>query len=206
MSGLSEKEWEAARELLSCLAHDLNNFLSPLCLYGEVLEESLTDPVQKQKASAILRRSESMKELIASAQWIYKEDEKSEAFQAETFARRFAALTNSSFKANGVSTFWVLPKQATKIPGEALSGRFRLAIQIRRLAAEVPPSSTALILLNKPATPVFARVFSGEEAEAAAKRFRLEESAITALDDAAIESLVSSLAKCKPYDLSHAAD
>jgi hypothetical protein len=203
MSGLSEEEWEAARELISCLAHDLNNFLSPLCLYGEVLEESLADPVQKQKATVILRRSESMKELIASARLIYKEED-GEAFQAEAFARRLAVLTRSSFQAKGVNVFWVLPKQAAEITGEIFSGRFRLAIWARRLAAEIPYSGTALILLNAPAMPVFARLFSGAEAEAAARRFRLEESAITALDEAAIENLLASLAKCKYFDFSSA--
>ncbi len=201
MAGLSDEEWEAARALLKSLAHDLNNLLAPLYLYGEVLEESLMDPVQKQRASAILQRSRSMQDLVESARWIYKEKEDGEALDAEIFCRRLAALTRSLFQEKSLRACWVVPKQPAKFPGITSPRRFRLAAQIGQLASQAPPSTTVLIIFAAPGLPAVARAYTGKDVASAAKRFEISESSVTPLDDAAIESLVASLGKCQAREL-----
>ncbi len=201
MSGLNEEEWEAARALMRAFTHDLNNLISPLFLYTEMLQESLSDPALKQRAEAILQRSQAMKALVDGSRWVYRGDEDAEQHVPEAFFRRLSAVTRSFFQQGGVEAYWVVASKAEPLPASVITGRFILAEKVRLLAVEAAHGSSMVIIFRPAGSDVVLRAYIGERAATAASRFMLAPSATTVLPEASIEGLLSQLSGCNVIEV-----
>ncbi len=201
MSGLPEEEWEAARALLKALAHDLNNLLSPLYLYGEILEESLADPVLKQKAASILHRSEAMRKLVEDSRWLYRSDEDAELRKPGLFCGQMAALTGHFFSGGSVKACWAAPKGGGEVPANVIARRLLLVSRVQRLASELEQGATVLLLFGFRDVPATLRAYSGHAAAEAIKKFGFGPDKAVFLDDAASSALLASLSLAQPKDI-----
>ncbi len=201
MGGLSEEEWEAARALLKGFAHDLNNLLAPLYLYGESLQESLADPVLKQRASAILQRSHSMQNLVECSRWLYREAAIEEQVNAGLFCHQLATLANVFFEEKAVRAYWAAPSPAGKLPPGSWEGRFLLAAKLRQLAKDAAASSAVILLFAFPTVPAPIRAYAGETAALAVEKFGLTGAEVKELHADGMSAMLAFLSNAKPLDI-----
>ena len=201
MGGLSEEEWDAARALLKGFAHDLNNLLSPFYLYGESLEESLADPVLKQRASAILQRSHSMQNLVECSSWLYREAAIEEQVNAGLFCHQLATLANVFFQEKAVRACWAAPSRAGKLPAGLWDGRFLLAAKLRQFAKEAAASSAVVLLFAFPSVSAPIRAYEGETAALAVEKFGLTGAEVKELAADGMSALLVFLSNAKHLDI-----
>jgi signal transduction histidine kinase len=105
----SDLRLETVQKLLSGTIHDMNNALSPILLYADLLKEAAHDEPTQKKAVAILDQAAKIQSALESLRILYK-DPSEEVCGPAHLAPHFHRLLRPLFQKAGIRIAWWVEK------------------------------------------------------------------------------------------------
>ena len=103
----NDQRLETVQKLLSGTIHDMNNSLSPILLYADLLKETARDEPSRNKAVAILEQAAKIQSALESLRILYK-DPSEEACVPSHLAQLFHRLLRPLFQKAGTRIAWLV--------------------------------------------------------------------------------------------------